>query len=105
MYIKKADRKPLAKVIPPLPAGTIVGDKTPEVEMLRRSNSKWLVYARAIEALPSTKVLKIDVQGVNKGRINTIRQGIRKAWAALNIKGELRFSHDSNMGMLNVWMN
>lgn len=93
------------RVLNDLPSGVSLGDLTPEIEVLRRSNKKWLKLAQIIDALPSTKVLRIDINGVNKGRINTIRQGIRTAWKELGIKKELRFSVDWNLNILNAWCN
>ncbi len=97
---------PAPKVIPALPAGCSIVDRTPTMELNTRSNAKWMTIIQAIRALPAEKAFEIDISGCNPSRINTIRASLRKAAKDMGLNQDgLRFSIDGSLNKLHTWAN
>jgi hypothetical protein len=90
-------------LVPTLPDGVRIVDKTADLELLQRSKSKWNVYVETLKVIDSTKVIQMDVKSFSKNRITGVKQGIRGAAKTLGFKHIIKFCQDN--GTLNIWSN
>jgi len=93
----------LDNVLPILPDGICVVDRTAELEMLQRSKSKYNPIIDTLKIIDSSKCVQMDITGANKGKINTIKIGIRTAAKHLGIKTYIKFAIKDNI--LFIWTN
>ena len=82
----------IKNVVPILPAGMKISDKTRDIEFLRRSSDKWIPVIEALKVIDKTKCVEIDVAGASKNRIQSIKTGIRRTAKGLGFKAGIEFT-------------
>lgn len=85
-------KKIIEKVVPELPQGIRVADKPVGIEFMQKGNERWILAMQALEALPATKCLEIDIAGMSKSQIISMRTALRRAGVKLGHKSPIKFA-------------
>ena len=91
------------KIVPPLPEGMNITERPSGLEFMQRGREKWMLAIQALDALPSTHCLQIDINGLSKSQIQGIKNSIKYAGQKLEYKGKIKFANRA--GILYVWSN
>ena len=95
--------KVTAKVVPALPEGIRVMERPVGLDFMQRGNDRWFKAIQALDALDATHCLQIDVTGLSKGKVNSMKTGIKHAGVKIGYKAQIRFATNANV--LFVWSN
>ena len=91
------------KIVPPLPEGMNITERPLGLEFMQRGSEKWMLAIQALNALPSTHCLQIDINGLSKFQVQSIKNGINHTGRKLEHKGKIKFANRA--GILYVWSN
>ena len=82
----------IKNIVPILPSGMKISDKTRDIEFLRRSSDKWIPVIEALKVIDITKCVEIDITGASSSRIISIKTGIRRTAKGLGFKPRVEFT-------------
>ena len=82
----------IKNIVPILPTGMKISDKTRDIEFLRRSSDKWIPVIEALKVIDNTKCVEMDITGATKSRITSIKTGIRRTAKGLGFKPQIEFT-------------
>ena len=91
------------KVVPLLPEGIKVSERPIGLEFMQRGNERWVLAIQALSAIEGTHCLQIDINGMSKTQINTMKNSIKHAGLKLEYKPKIKFAIKT--GILYVWSN
>lgn len=90
-------------MLPILPNGVRVIDRTNDLDMLQRSKSKYIPYIETLKIIEATKCIEMDVKDHSKNKITAIKTGIRNTAKAMKFTHHIRFAQQN--GTLYIWSN
>lgn len=90
-------------VAPELPYGVKVGDKPENIELDTRCSTKYKSVIDTLKIIDSSKTVQMDVKNFPKGKIQGIKQAIRKNARIFGFKSILKFAVKDEI--LHIWSN
>lgn len=93
----------ITNVMPVLPTGVSVTDRTAEIEMFQRSKSKYKPFVETLKVIDASKAIQMDIKGQNKAHITAIKTGIRSAAKKMGFKFQIKMAEKE--GILYIWSN
>jgi hypothetical protein len=93
----------ITNVLPILPTGVMITERTAEIEMFQRSRSKYKPFIDTLKVIDSTKCVQMDVKGRNKSQISAVKSGIKGAAKNMGFKSLIKFSVKDDT--LYIWSN
>lgn len=91
------------KIVPQMPDGIRVSERPIGLEFMQRGNERWILVIQGLEALDSTHCLQIDISGLSKTQVMSMKNSINHAGNKLKYKAKIKFAVKQNI--LYVWSN